>query len=201
MNENDKLEQEHDSKSKSQTSLVPVEPNKFKSLIEDFKDPMFFWNLSESFKDFTDAVSMSAVAQAFKSAFNSATNAISNFTNRIKESIENKKNNDPSKMGINVSTIEVQNEQPKSVIMPKAPNTIIMAQAQVKSDSLVDHAKSAKDVELEAAESGIKLETLDSSATIEEETMKKDEMQENTISAGEIVTNQPAKEEKEGEDR
>lgn len=198
MNENDKLEQEHDSKSTSQTSLVPVEPNKFKSLIEDFKDPMFFWNLSQSFKDFTDAVSMSAVAQAFKSAFNSATNAISNFTNRIKESIENKRNNDPSKMGINVSTIEVQNKPISDIITPTTKG-----QVQEKSASIIDNAKSAEDIRLEAtekaAENGVKLDTLDSSAIIEEK--KKDEIQENTISAGEIVTNQPAKEEKEGEDR
>lgn len=202
MNENDNLEQEQDSKSASSNLPIPVKENKFKSLIEDLKDPMLAWRLREEFRDFTDAVSMSAVSQAFKRAFNSATNAISNFTNRIKESAENKRNNDPSKMGLNVSTIDVQNEQPKSVIMPKAPNTIIMAQAQVKTDSLVDHAKSAKDVELEATESGIKLESLDiDESAITQDTKKKDEMPENTISAGEIITNQPAKEEKEGEDR
>lgn len=199
MNENDNLEQEEDSKSTSSNLPIEVKENKFKSLIEDLKDPMLSWRLKEGLRDFADAVSMSAVSQAFKRAFNSATNAISNFTNRMKESAENKRNNDPTKMGLNVSTIDVQNEQPKSVIMPKAPNTIIMAQAQVKADSLVDHAKSAEDVELEAAENGIKLETLDSSATIEE-TKKNEEMQ-TSIESGEININQPAKEEKEGEDR
>lgn len=199
MNENDNLEQEEESKSASSNLPIEVKENKFKSLIEDLKDPMLSWRLKEGLRDFADAVSMSAVSQAFKRAFNSATNAISNFTNRIKESAENKRNNDPTKMGINVSTIDVQNEQPKSVIMPKAPNTIIMAQAQVKADSLVDHAKSAEDVELEASENGIKLETLDSSATIEE-TQKKEDMQ-TSMEGGEININQPAKEEKEGEDR
>lgn len=199
MNENDNLEQEEDSKSTSSNLPIEVKENKFKSLIEDLKDPMLSWRLKEGLRDFADAVSMSAVSQAFKRAFNSATNAISNFTNRMKESAENKRNNDPTKMGLNVSTIDVQNEQPKSVIMPKAPNTIIMAQAQVKADSLVDHAKSAEDVEFEAAENGIKLETLDSSATIEE-TKKKEDIQV-SIESGEININQPAKEEKEGEDR
>lgn len=201
MNEKDDLNQEQDSSSASSNLPIEVKENKFKSLVEDLKDPMFFWNLHEGFKDFTDAVSMSGFAQGLKRAFNSVKNSVSNFTNKMKESAENKRNNDPSTMGLNVSTIEVQNKQPESVIIPTVTNTIVMAEAEVKSDSLVDHAKSAKDVELEATEEGIKLESLDiDEAAIAQDTKKKDDMQ-TTISAGEIVTNQPAKEEKEGEDR
>lgn len=193
MNENDNVNQEQDAKSTSSNLPIEVKENKFKSLVEDLKDPMFFWNLRESFRDFTDAVSMSGFAQGLKRAFNSVKSSVSNFTNRMKESAENKRNNDPSKMGLNVSTIEVQNDQPKAVIMPKAPNTIIMAQAQVKADSLVDHAKSAEDVALEAEAQGIRLEEID----IDENTVNKDaqskEVVQPAISAGEISVGQPAK--------
>lgn len=210
MDEKENLNQQQDSNSTPSNLPIPVKENKFKNLIEDLKDPMFSWRLRESFRDFTDSVSMSAVGQAFRRVAASVTGAVSNFTNKIKEAAENKRNNDPSKSGISVSTIEPQ-EIKNSIIMPQAPqkeaqgtpSTIIIAQAQTQSrGTIIDNAKSAKDVELEAAENGIKLEDMEvDESAISHEAHEKDTAQVEDINrtnippvidAGEINFGQPA---------
>lgn len=208
MDEKDNLNQEQNSNSTPSNLPIAVKENKFKNLIEDIKDPMFSWRLREGFRDFTDSVSMSAVGQAFRRVVVSVTGAVSNFANKIKENAEAKKYNEQSKNGISVSTIETQ-EIRNSIIMPQAaqktakdaPSTIILAQTQSKG-TIIDNAKSAKDVELEAAENGIKLEDMevDESAVVEDsrENDKSTQAQEpvvNTpppqIEAGEINFGQP----------
>lgn len=205
MDEKDSLNQEEQNSSSTPSNLpIAVKENKFKNLIEDIKDPMFSWRLREGFRDFTDAVSMSAVGQAFRRVVVSVTGAVSNFANKIKENAEAKKYNEQSKSGISVSTIETQ-EVRNSIIMPQAaqktakdaPSTIILAQTQSKG-TIIDNAKSAKDVELEAAENGIKLEDMevDESAVVEETKRNDAHTQvENTpppqIEAGEINFGQP----------
>ncbi len=216
MDEKDDLNQEQPSNSTPSNLPIAVKENKFKNLIEDIKDPMFSWRLREGFRDFTDAVSMSAVGQTFKKIVNSVTSAVSNFTNRQKEAAENKRNNDPSKTGITVSTIETQANTKTEVIMPQAaqktakeaPSTIIIAGTQTQSrNGIINNSKSAKDVELEAAENGITLEdiTVDESA-ISKESIEKDTSTKTedinrinmtpTIESAEINIGQPVKETK-----
>ncbi len=214
MDENNNKENLDQEQNSTPSNLpMPVKENKFKSLIEDLKDPMFSWRLREGFKDFTDSVSMSAVGQAFRKVVLSVTGAVSNFTNKIKENAEAKKYNDPNKTGISISTIETQ-EIKNSIIMPQAaqktpkdaPSTIIMAQTQTQSrGGIIDNAKSAKDVELEAAENGLKLEDMDVDETaVLEESQEKDkstQVQETVINnpppqieSGEINFGQPIQE-------
>lgn len=179
--ENNELNQEQQSDTTPSNLPIAVKENKFKNLIEDLKDPMFSWRLREGFKDFTDSVSMSAVGQAFRRVVISVTGAVSSFTNKIKENAEAKKYNDPNRNGISVSTIETQ-EIKNSIIMPQAaqktpkdaPSTIIMAQTQVRTSGIIDNAKSAKDVAIEAAENGIKLENMDVDKAAIEETKEAD---------------------------
>lgn len=210
MDEKDDLKQEQSSNSTPSNLPIAVKENKFKNLIEDIKDPMFSWRLREGFRDFTDAVSMSAVGQAFRRVVTSVTGAVSNFTNKIKEASENRKNNDPSKNGISISTIETQAPTKSEVIMPQAaqktakeaPSSITIAGVQAPSRSgIIDNAKSAKDVELEAAENGLKLEDMevDETAIAEEKgNDKSTQLQEpaanapiSQIEAGEIAFGQP----------
>lgn len=210
MDEKDSLNQEEQNSNSTPSNLpIAVKENKFKNLIEDLKDPMFSWRLREGFKDFTDSVSMSAVGQAFRRVVVSVTGAVSNFTNKIKENAEAKKYNDPNRNGISVSTIETQ-EVKNSIIMPQAaqktpkdaPSTIIMAQTQTQSRGIIDNAKSAKDVELEASENGIKLEEMDvDEAAVTKEAKENDkstQVQETVINtpppqieSGEINFGQP----------
>lgn len=193
MDEKNNLDQEQN----STPSNLPIEvkENKLKTFINDLSDPMISWRIREGFRDFTDSVSMSAVGQAFKRIVNSVSNAVSNFTNRIKESAENKRNNDPSKTGISVSTIETQAASKTEVIMPKAPQvTVKVAQAK----GIIDNAKTAEDVRAEVTENGLKLEELDiDKDAIEEikESAKTTDLTQSItqhqIDAGEINFGQP----------
>ena len=211
MDEKDNLEQEQNSNSTPSNLPIAVKENKFKTLIEDIKDPMFSWRLREGFRDFTDAVSMSAVGQAFKRMVNSVSSTVSNFANRRKEIAENKRNNDPSKTGISVSTIE-PSEIKNSIIMPQAaqktakeaPSSIIIAGADTQNKgTIINNSKSAKDVELEAAENGLKLEDIDvDEASISQDAEKTVAAVEDvnkttatpTIESGEINFGQPVQE-------
>lgn len=212
MDEKDNLNQEQDYNSTPSNLPIAVKENKFKNLIEDIKDPMFSWRLRDGFRDFTDAVSMSAVGQAFRRVVTSVTGAFSNFTNKIKEAAENKRNNDPSKSGISVSTIETQEPSKSEVIMPQAaqktakeaPSSITIAGIQTPSKGgIIDNAKTAKDVELETAENGLKLEDMDVDETAiveEKENDKSTQVQEpvanaplSQIEAGEIAFGQPVR--------
>lgn len=197
MDEKDNLNQEQDFNSTPSNLPIEVKENKLKTFINDLSDPMISWRIRESFRDFTDSVSMSAVGQAFKRMMNSISSTVSNFTNRIKESAENRRNNDPSKTGINVSTIETQAASKTEVIMPKAPQIVAKA-AQAKG--IIDNAKTAEDVRAEAAENGLKLEELDidkdAIEEIKESTKTTDLTQYTTqhqIDAGEINVGQPVK--------
>lgn len=197
MDEKDNLNQEQDFNSTPSNLPIEVKENKLKTFINDLSDPMISWRIREGFRDFTDSVSMSAVGQAFKRMMNSISSTVSNFTNRIKESAENRRNNDPNKTGINVSTIETQAPTKSEVIMPKAPQIVTKA-AQAKG--IIDNAKTAEDVRAEASENGLKLEELDidkdAIEEIKESTKTTDLTQYTTqhqIDAGEINVGQPVK--------
>lgn len=167
------LNQENSFDSNASNLPIKFKENKLKSLVEDLTDPMLSWRLKESFRDFTDSISMSGFGRTIKSAFNSVTGAISNFTNKIKENAEIKKYNDPSKTGINETTIETQESSLKnSIIMPQAPqqtakkdpSTIIIAQAQtqpLQSKGIINNAKTAEDINLETTENSLKLEEME----------------------------------------
>lgn len=207
MDEKDNLNQEQDFNSTPSNLPIEVKENKLKTFIDDLSDPMISWRIREGFRDFTDSVSMSAVGQAFKRMMNSITSTVSNFANRIKESAENRRNNDPSKTGINVSTIETQAPTKSEVIMPQAagkvakeaPSTIILAQSQTKGDTLINNSKTAEDVRAEAAENGLKLEDIDvdKDAIIEKEEPQVSDVTQNPvqhqITSGEINIGQPVK--------
>lgn len=206
MDEKDNLNQEQDFNSTPSNLPIEVKENKLKTFINDLSDPMISWRIREGFRDFTDSVSMSAVGQAFKRMMNSISSTVSNFTNRIKESAENRRNNDPSKTGISVSTIETQAASKTEVIMPKAPQ---MTSKSAPSKGLIDNAKTAEDIRTEAAENGLKLEDLDidkeAIEEIKESTKTTDLTQSTTqhqIDAGEINFGQPVatKESKETDD-
>lgn len=103
------------------------------------------WERSAAISDF-----FSTVGEKAQKVFAPVTNAITGLANKIKESAEAKKYNDPTKDGISVSTIETRSNQPTNVIMPSAPgkipNTIVMAQATVQSltnDDVSDATASA----------------------------------------------------------
>ena len=212
MNEKDNLNQEQDSNSTPSNLPVEVKENKLKNFVEDLKDPMFSWRLRESFRDFTDSISMSAVGQAFRRVINSVTGAVSNFTNKMKESAENRRNNNPSKSGISVSTIETQAPSKSEVIMPQAAqktakeapsNITIIGTPAPSRGGIINNAKSAKDIDLEVAENGIKLEDMEvDESVISQEAHEKDSTQvedinKNTISpvidSSEINFGQPVK--------
>lgn len=166
------------------------------------------WERSQAISDF-----FSTVGETAQRVFSPLTGAISNIANRIKESAENKKYNDPSKSGINVSTIETQNQKPIDVIMPRTASnhlqdTVVNAKDQttpiVEPKGIIDNAKSAKDISLEAESNGLTIEEI----KIDETRVTKDKQEEvvqpaplaNQISTGKINVGQPNKDEKTTDD-